>query len=159
MLQDEIMKLGGYFRGIQYYNDALIVKVNFPPRWQVYPSPDGIIKPSRSEEMQGEYFYYGDMNKTSLDEIFGLIEETIVANKDAEMKIQLLNEKMAELEDIFRKNPYDKLLGMKFVIEEEKPTKAKRKYTKKKKDKEEVEKEITTEPVVTEDETNKEEEQ
>ena len=147
MLQDEIMKLGDYFRGIEYYNDALIVKVNFPPRWQVYPSKDGNIKPAKSEKSQGEYYYYGDMNKVSLDDIFGVIKETIEANKDAELKIQLLNDKANELKELFKTTPYEKLLGLKFVIEEPKAEKPKRKYNKKKK----VE-EITTETV--EAETN-----
>ena len=118
MLQDEIMKLGDYFRGIEYYNDALIVKVNFPPRWQVYPSSDGNIKPAKSERAQGEYYYYGDMNKVSLDDIFGVIKETIEANQDAELKIQLLNEKMNELKEIFKKTSYEELLNLKFIIEE-----------------------------------------
>lgn len=137
MLQDEIMKLGDYFRGIEYYNDALIVKVNFPPRWQVYPSLDGSIKPAKSERVQGEYYYYGDMNKVSLDDIFGVIKETIEANQDAELKIQLLNEKMNELKEIFKKTSYDELLNLKFIIEEKKPEKPKRKYTKRKKKEEE----------------------
>ncbi len=147
MLQDEIMKLGDYFRGIEYYNDALIVKVNFPPRWQVYPSKDGNIKPAKSESNVGEYYYYGNMNKVSLDDIFGVIKETIEANKDAELKIQLLNDKANELKELFKTTPYEKLLGLKFVIEEPKVEKPKRKYNKKKK----VE-EITTETV--EAETN-----
>ena len=134
MLQDEIKKLGDYFRGIEYFNDALIVKVNFPPRWQVYPSIDGSIKPAKSEKAIGEYFYYGDMNKVSLDDIFGLIEETIDANKDAELKIQFLNEKVAELKELFKREPYERLSKLKFVIEEEvKEEKPKRKYTRKKK--------------------------
>lgn len=137
MLQDEIMKLGDYFRGIEYYNDALIVKVNFPPRWQVYPSSDGNIKPAKSERVQGEYYYYGDMNKVSLDDIFGVIKETIEANQDAELKIQFFNEKMNELKEIFKKTSYEELLNLKFIIEEKKPEKPKRKYTKRKKKEEE----------------------
>ena len=137
MLQDEIMKLGDYFRGIEYYNDALIVKVNFPPRWQVYPSSDGNIKPAKSERAQGEYYYYGDMNKVSLDDIFGVIKETIEANQDAELKIQFFNEKMNELKEIFKKTSYEELLNLKFIIEEKKPEKPKRKYTKRKKKEEE----------------------
>lgn len=134
MLQDEIKKLGDYFRGIEYFNDALIVKVNFPQRWQVYSSIDGNIKPAKSEKATGEYFYYGDMNKVSLDDIFGLIEETIDANKDAELKIQFLNEKVAELKELFKREPYERLSRLKFVIEEEiKKEKPKRKYTRKKK--------------------------
>jgi len=137
MLQDEIMKLGDYFRGIEYFNEALIVKVNFPPRWQVYPSIDGNIKPAKSDNTTGEYYYYGDMNKVSLDDIFGLVKETIEANKDAELKIGLLNDKITELKELFRSTPYDKLVNLKYVIEETKAEKPKRKYTKRKKKEEE----------------------
>lgn len=153
MLQDEIMKLGDYFRGIEYFNDALIVKVNFPQRWQVYPSEDGNIKPAKSESNTGEYFYYGDMNKVSLDEIFALIKETIDGNKDAELKIKLLNDKIEELKDFFRREPFDRLVNLKFVIEEIKEAKPKRKYTKKKKVEEEnVENDsLMAEPVVADD--------
>lgn len=133
MLQDEIMKLGDYFRGIEYFNDALIVKVNFPPRWQVYPSIDGNIKPAKSDNTTGEYYYYGDMNKVSLDDIFALINETIEANKDAESKIHLLNEKVIELKELFKRETFERLSNLKFVIEEPKQEKPKRKYTRKKK--------------------------
>lgn len=135
MLQEEITKLGEYFRGIEYYNDAIIVKVIFPLRWQVYPSIDELIKPARSDQQQGMYFYYGDANKVTLDDIFGLIEETIYANKDAEQKIQLLNQKRAELDEVFKHETYERLLHLQFVIND--PQKAenkqKRKYTRKKK--------------------------
>jgi len=145
MLQDEIMKLGDYFRGIEYYNEALIVKVNFPPRWQIYPSEDGNIKPARSERIEGEYFYYGDMNKVSLDDIFSLIKETIEANKDAELKVRLLTEKINELKEIFKKNTYEDLSRLKISIEEEKKEKPKRKYTRKKKT------EVTADEIIIED--------
>jgi hypothetical protein len=147
MLQDEIMKLGDYFRGIEYFNDALIVKVNFPPRWQVYPSIDGNIKPAKSDNTTGEYYYYGDMNKVSLDDIFALINETIEANKDAESKIQLLNEKVNELKELFKRETFERLSNLKFVIEEPKQEKPKRKYTRKKK----VEEEVVAEDTIIED--------
>ena len=133
MLQDEIIKLGDYFRGIEYFKNAIIVKVIFPLRWQVFPTPDGLIKPAKSETTQGEYFYYGDMNSVSLDDIFALINETIEANKDAELKIQLLNTKINELKELFKTTPYESLTNLKFVMEVEKKEKPKRKYTKKKK--------------------------
>ena len=147
MLQDEIMKLGDYFRGIEYFNDALIVKVNFPPRWQVYPSIDGNIKPAKSDNTTGEYYYYGDMNKVSLDDIFALINETIEANKDAESKIHLLNEKVIELKELFKRETFERLSNLKFVIEEPKQEKPKRKYTRKKK----VEEEVVAEGTIIED--------
>ncbi len=151
MLQDEIMKLGDYFRGIEYFNDALIVKVNFPPRWQVYPSIDGNIKPAKSDNTTGEYYYYGDMNKVSLDDIFALINETIEANKDAESKIHLLNEKVIELKELFKRETFERLSNLKFVIEEPKQEKPKRKYTRKKK----VEEEVVAEDTIIEDKKEK----
>ena len=132
MLQDEILRIGEYFRGIEYFNDAIIVKVVFPLKWQVYPSDNGFIKPAQNDN--GEYYYYGDMNKVSLDDIFKLINETIDGNKNAEMKVRLLNDKVRELEDIFRKTEYDKLLTLKFTFEHPlKELKPKRKYTRRKK--------------------------
>ena len=90
------------------------------------------------------------MNIVSLDDIFGLIKETIEANKDAESKLQLLSEKANELKELFKKTPYEKLLGLKFVIEDTKEKKPKRKYTKKKK----AEETITTEPVNVDEKEN-----
>jgi hypothetical protein len=77
------------------------------------------------------------MNVVTLDDIFGVIKETIEANKDAELKVQLLNEKATELKELFKTMPYEKLLNLKFVIEETKIEKPKRKYNKKKKKEEE----------------------
>ena len=51
-----------------------------------------------------------------------------------ELKLQLLSEKATELKELFEANPYEKLVNLKFVIEEAKPEKPKRKYTKKKKE-------------------------
>ena len=144
MLQDEIIKLGEYFRGIEYYNDAIIVKVTFPIRWQVYPSANGFIKPAKTDN-QGEYYYYGDMSKVTLDDIFNVIEETISANKDAELKIQLLSDKINEIKELFKITPYEKLLGLKFAFEEAKKEKPKRKYTRKKKTQPEASNEATEE--------------
>ena len=132
MLQDEIMKLGGYFRGIEYYNDALIVKVIFPTNWKVYPSSDESIKPASSDNSNGEYYYYGNVNSVSLDDIFSLINETIEANRDAELKIQLLTSKIKELQELFKVTPYEELLTLNFYTDK-KEKKPKRKYTKKKK--------------------------
>ena len=139
MLQDEIIKIGEYFRGIEYFNDALMVKVQFPFNWVVYPSENNLIKPAKSETLNGEYYYYGDMNSVTLDEIFNLIKETIDANKNAELKVQLLNNKIAELKELFSKTPYEKLVMLKYIFDE--PVinkKPKRKYNRKKKEESEI---------------------
>lgn len=154
MLQEEILKIGEYFRGIEYFNDALIVKVSFPPQWKVFSAMGGSIKPANGDST-GDYFYYGDSNKVTLDDIFNVIEETITVNKDAELKVRFLIDKRKELDELFKVTPFEKLKCLKFVFEEEKKEKPKRKYTKKKKEqKQEEENNVET----IETENNNEEE-
>jgi len=129
MLQDEILKIGEYFRGIEYFNKAIIVKVTFPPKWQVFPSKDGLIKPAKNED--GLYYYYGNNEEVTIDDIFNVIKETIDVNKDTESKIQFLVEKRRELDEIFKTTPFEKLTRLRFVFDDEE--KPKRKYTKRKK--------------------------
>lgn len=135
MLQVEnyISKIGEYFEGIERYNDALIVRVKLPERWGVYPSSDERIKVAPSEEVPNEYYYYGSSNDVNLEDIFQLILETIQMNKDVLLKIELLKEKVQELKELFDTKPLEELKTLKFVTEQPKKTKAKRKYTKKKK--------------------------
>lgn len=44
MLQNDIDEIKDYFRSLETYNDALIVRVQFPPKWKVFPSDDGTKK-------------------------------------------------------------------------------------------------------------------
>lgn len=132
-VEDYILKIGEYFEGIERYNDALIVRVKLPERWGTYPSSDERIKVAASEEVPNEYYYYGSSNDVNLEDIFQLILETIQMNKDVLLKIELLKEKVQELKDLFDTKPLEELKTLKFVTEQPKKTKAKRKYTKKKK--------------------------
>lgn len=132
-VEDYISKIGEYFEGIERYNDALIVRVKLPERWGVYPSSDERIKVAPSEEVPNEYYYYGSSNDVNLEDIFQLIIETIQMNKDVLLKIELLKEKVQELKELFDTKPLEELKTLKFVTEQPKKTKAKRKYTKKKK--------------------------
>ena len=83
-----------YFRGIEMYNDALIVRVMLPQRWKAYNSNDGRIKATPSETVANEYFYYANSNDTTYEDIFDLIEETIKANNDIVLKLKLLRDKV-----------------------------------------------------------------
>ena len=131
MLQDKINLIKPYFRSLENYNEALIVRVQFPPKWAVFPSDDGRIKPATSDQKAYEYFYYGDSNNVSLDEIFDFIKETIEVNESLEEKAKLLVEKAKELQELFEVTPLDKLRTLTFSMEEPKKAKGKRKYVKK----------------------------
>lgn len=147
-VEDYISKIGEYFEGIERYNDALIVRVKLPERWGVYPSSDERIKVAPSEEVPNEYYYYGSSNDVNLEDIFQLIIETIQMNKDVLLKIELLKEKVQELKELFDTKPLEELKTLKFVTEQPKKTKAKRKYTKKKKEAETEEKQQIEETIV-----------
>lgn len=127
-LQDRMNEMIPYFRGIEMYNDALMVKVVFPNNWKAYPSDDGTIKVTASDDGSMTY-YYGDSKETTYDDIFDLVEQTIKANQDIVLKLKLLKEKVEELKELFQANSYDDLVNLKFVIENN--TKSKRKTPKK----------------------------
>lgn len=146
MLQNKIELIKPYFRSLETYNDALIIRVQFPKNWAVFPSDDGKIKAAQSDQKAYEYFYYGDSNKVSLDDIFDFIKETIEVNQSIEEKAKLLVEKTKELQELFETTPLEKLKTLNFVMEDIKKTKAKRKYTRRKKAQENVKEEPISKP-------------
>ena len=146
MLQDKIELIKPYFRSLETYNDALIIRVQFPPKYAVFPSDDGKIKAAPSDQKAYEYFYYGDSNKVSLDDIFDFIKETIEVNQSIEEKAKLLVEKTKELQELFETTPLEKLKTLNFVMEDIKKPKAKRKYTRRKKVQENVKEEPISKP-------------
>ena len=125
-----------YFKAIEMYNEALIVRVAYPSNWQAYGSADERIKVTPSEIDPNETYYFGSSDNTSYDEMFDLIEETIRANNEINLKLKLLHEKGEELKELFSTTPYEDLLTLEFVINSKKP-KSKR-GRKKKEVKEEV---------------------
>ena len=145
MLQDEILKISDYFQSIEYYGNALIVKVKFPNGWKVYPSEDNTVKPAKSDD--GFIFYYGDStNGVTLEDIFALINDTVSTNKNVALKIDLLKSKIEELKELFTNTPLEQLYNLKFTIEGEK--KKKRRYNRKKKAEDNKEEESVVEDVV-----------
>ena len=122
-LQERIKKNEEYFKGMEIINNTVIIKVVYGDKWGAYPSQDERIKVAKSEETPNEWFYYGDYSYTMIDEIFDLIEETIDMNLSAIERLQLFNQKMEELKDLFSNEPLGKLKTIKFVFEEEKKSK------------------------------------
>lgn len=132
MIQDKINEIKPYFKSLESYNDALIVRVQFPQKWRVFPSDDGLIKPAPSDKMPNEFFYYGDSGKVSLEDIFDFIKSTAIVNQSLEEKIRLLKIKIEELKKLFETTPLEALKTLTFAMET-KAAKPKRKYTKRKK--------------------------
>ena len=130
-LQDRMNDMKPYFRGIEMYNEAIMVKVAYPNNWKAYPSDDDKIKVTPSDDGTLTY-YYADSNESTYEEMFDLIEDTIKANQDIFLKLKLLKDKVEELKELFSNTSYDDLVNLQFVIGKSK--KEKRKYTRKKKE-------------------------
>lgn len=126
-----------YFKGAEMYNEALIVRVVYPQNWKAYPSSDGRIKVTPSDNDPNETYYYASMNESSYEEMFDLVEETVKANQEIALKLKLLREKGNELKELFSQLSYDELQTLEFVTK-----KAKQKRGRKKK----------VEPVIKEEE-------
>ena len=118
-----------YFRGIEMYNEAIMVKVAYPNKWKAYPSEDGRIKITPSDSDPNLTYYYADSKDTTYEEMFDLVEQTIKANQDIVLKLKLLRDKVEELKELFQNTSYDDLLNLQFVVGK----KPKRKYVKKNK--------------------------
>ena len=156
-LQDRMNDMKPYFRGIEMYNEALIVKVQFPQKWKAYNSSDDRIKATPSETVANEIFYYASSEDTTYDEIFDLIEETIKANQDIVLKIKLLREKVEELRELFSKLSYDELTSLRFVTDSVKTTKGRKKYTKKEKEPQKENNEVLNEVEAVNEDINNDE--
>ena len=117
-LQDRIKDNAKYFRGMEMTNGILIVKVLYEEKWGVYPKDDESVKVAKSTELPNEWYYYGDFDVITFDDVFDLIEETVEMNINAAKKIQLLNQKFEELKQIFATENLQKLETLYFGFNE-----------------------------------------
>lgn len=120
MLQERINKISQYFRSMEMTNGIIIIKVQYNNKWGVYPSDDNKIKVAKSEDTPNEWFYYGNFNDITVDDVFDLIENTIEMNLSAAAKLELLNSKFEELKNLFATESLERLSTLKFVLSNKK---------------------------------------
>lgn len=133
-LKENIELIKDYFRGIDYYNDALIVKASFPSQLTPIANEELGIKVTKSED--GLYYYYADKNKVEIEDIFSLIQNTVSVYEEARKKATLFKAKCEELKELFGVNSLERMETLYFAFSEPtiKKVKEKRKYTRKKKE-------------------------
>ena len=156
-LQERMNDMKPYFRAIEVYNNALMVRVVLPSSWKIYPSQDGRIKVTPSETNANEAIYYADSAEATYEDIFDLVENTIKANQDIVLKLKLLKEKVEELKELFSSHSYEELMTLTFEFTGVEKTKPKRKYTRKKKETEKPQEEPQIEENNIEEEVTEEE--
>lgn len=155
-LQQRMNEMSPYFRGIEVYNNALIVKVTFPSNWKYFQSPDERIKVTPGEDDENMVYYYANSSDASFEDLFDIIEETIKVNLDTTLKLKLLKEKVEELREIFSNHTYDELQNLSIVFTKKEKTKRRNTRKKVKEEKETPENEASPLPK-NDEETNQEE--
>lgn len=129
-LQDRIRNLQPYFLGFEIKETLYIMRIALPSRWSAYNSEDNLIKVTKSDT-NNEWFYYADINEVDLNDIFDLVEDTILTNESVTKKIELMRQRMEELKELFQSETLERLETLQFVFDDtRKPSK--RKYVRKK---------------------------
>lgn len=120
-----INEIGDYFRGIDYFNDALIVKVALPEQVTVIGNEQLGIKVAKSED--GLWYYYGDKNTVEIEDILDLVKTTVKVYEEAKKKAKLYRAKCEELKAIFADANIEDLETLTFEFAKKKTKKPRKK--------------------------------
>lgn len=144
-MQDRLIKLSSYNPGFDLCDGRMIIHVTYKPNWRILESYDSDVKIVADDNNLNTYYYYATV-EINFNRIFDVIDTTIKFNSEAELKRQLLIEKVNELKIIFETEELETLQTLEFKLKKKKMKKIKVEEV------DIVEKETITE---TEDENNK----
>lgn len=128
-LQDKkFVSLSEYNIGLQTYQGNFVISLKYPDNWAVIEPTDKSIQFMRDEEAVGVYYYVVSVEggEEKLNGVFDAIDETIMYNKELQEKVELLNQKITELRDLFVEYPIDKLRNLEFTFKKQKKKAAKK---------------------------------
>lgn len=122
-LQENLIEFASYNIDFKIQDGWFIIGIQYDNDWTV-------IEPQNSKieylHKDGKHYYGAILDNDSLiNETFDLIRLTISYNKDLEKKVDLFQEKVKELQNIFANTDYEDLKNLEFKV------KKKRKYVKK----------------------------
>lgn len=124
MLEKQIKEIQDYFKGIEITNDTIIIKVLFKDKWIVMPRKDDLIKVAHSNDNKNEWYLYANYNEVTIDEMFTYIKAIIDVNISASLKMELFNQKVTELKELFANNELNILQTLTFKMKKPKTVKS-----------------------------------
>ena len=124
-IKDKLKNIDAYFRGIDYYNDAIMVKCELPEKITIIEDSTKGIKATKGED--NLTYYYANKNDVEIEDILELIENTIKVYEEAREKAMLFRQKCEELKELFANTDIESLKNLKFIIEQQKKKTTKRK--------------------------------
>lgn len=118
-IQDRLLKLAPYNPGFNLFSGQIIIHVTYKPNWRVLDSYDEAVKIARDDNNQFQYYYYAS-TETDFNRIFDVIDTTVKFNNEAELKRQLLVQKVNELQKLFESEDLEILQTLEFKIKKKK---------------------------------------
>lgn len=118
-VQDRLIKLSPYNPGFNLYSGQIIIHVTYKPNWRVLESYDEAVKIARDDNGQYTYFYYASSD-TDFNRIFDVIDTTVKFNNEAELKRELLVQKINELQTMFEVEDLETLQTLEFKLKKKK---------------------------------------
>lgn len=116
-MQDILLELSEYNVNCRINDGWFLIGVKFKNDWQVLePTNDKI----EFCERNGMQYYGAPLQEVSLDEVFECIKETIEHNKDLEKRLVLFQEKIKEMQELFKTEDYNTLKTLEFKIKKPK---------------------------------------
>lgn len=119
-LSDYLKDYNQYFKGITIEGNNTFVTVLFEDDWQVISSSNKNIKCTASKKANGEWFFYGETDKVSIDDIMETIKENIRFNKELYNRNLIFEKKKKELAKIISEAPIKKLETLDFCFRKKK---------------------------------------
>ena len=116
-IQDNLKEFAPYNIDFKINNEWFVVGVEFSKKWQIIVPQNNLIE---HIEKLDRHYYCAPLSDVEVDEVFDCIRETISYNKDMERKIELFQEKINELQDLFSVLDYDELCTIEFKTKKKK---------------------------------------
>lgn len=121
-LQDKLIELSSYNVGCQINSGYALVNITYPTEWSVVPPSNELIE---YDTQKGIYYYCAPMDKVPLEEVFDSINETIEYNIELKKKLDLFQEKVEILRQLFIDEDFETLSTIDFKIKKKRVKKDK----------------------------------
>lgn len=115
-LNDYLTDYKEYLKGISIEQENIFVNVIFSNEWTILKSTHENVKCRPSKQGNGEWFFYGNMNDVSLDDITEVINENIRFNQEINTRKEVLEKKKIELTKLISEAPINKLESLRFTF-------------------------------------------
>ena len=115
-IQEKLNALRPYVVGIRYLQGIQLVDAVFKEGWAIPKSE--LIHQEKVDGEENYYMFFSENEEIDIDDLLDYVKEIIDLNIERERKYELLSEKVAELQKIFKSNSLSKLQKLKFTFSE-----------------------------------------